>query len=291
MRQPDYIAPATLGEAIAALVSGGPVARIIAGGTDLSLLIQTDAVALDCVIDVRAISELQHLDYDAESGLVLGAAVTLRAVETSPVVLAHYPHLARSAAEIGSVQIRNLGTVGGNICTAAPSADLAPALITLGARARVAGPRGERVVPIDEFFTGPRRTDLAPDEVLVDIRIPPPAPRGAGVYLKLANRPAMDTTFVGVAAFVESSDDVYIQTARIALGAVAPTPLRAREAEEILAGQRVSAELLGAASRAAAAACRPISDARGSAEYRREMVAVLTRDAIAAAFEHAVQRP
>lgn len=287
-----FVKPSTLDEAIEALAARGPAARLIGGGTDLMLLIRDGTVAPEYVIDVRSISELRRLDYAADSGLALGAAVTLRSLETSPMVRRLYPHLAQSAAEIGSVQIRNLGTVGGNLCTSMPSADLAPALITLGASARIVGRGGERVVPLERFFAGPRRSVLAPDEVLVDLSIPPPAPRGGGVYLKMANRPTMDITFVGVAATIALSPsgtaaDAPIQTARIALAAVAPTPIRAYEAEALLGGRSLDSALLEECGRLAAAACQPISDARATADYRREMVAVLTKRAIAIAVERA----
>lgn len=288
MREFEYAQPATLDEAVALLRDLGPRAKLLAGGTDLILLMQAGVLSPDYLIDVRQIPELTVLDYDDAAGLTLGAAVTLRRIETSPLLRAKYPHLASSAGEIGSVQVRNLGTAGGNVCNATPSADTAPALITLGARAHIVGPRGERTVPLEEFFTGPRRTVLAPDELLVDLRVPPPAPRSSGAYVKLANRPAMDVAFVGVAATIElAPGGGAIQSAKIALGAVAPTPIRAPKAEELLRGRQPDPELLEAAGRAAAEASRPISDVRASAEYRREMVAVLTRRAVREAWERA----
>ncbi len=281
MKEFEYLDPPTLGEAIAHLAIHGAETQLLAGGTDLLLLMQTDAANADYVVDVRRIPELQALEYDEAKGLTLGAAVTLRAVETSPLVRQLYPHLASSAAEIGSVQVRNLGTVGGNVCNAAPSADMAPALLTLEATARVAGSRGERVVPLDAFFVGPRRTVLQPDEILVSLQVPPPAARTGGAYVKLKVRPALDIAMVGVAATVRlAPGDSIIQRARIALGAVAPTPLRVPEAEALLEGQALTADLLAEVGRVAAAASRPISDVRASAEYRREMVAVLTRRAV-----------
>ncbi len=283
-----YLDPRTLGEVIAHLAAHGAETRLLAGGTDLLLLMQADAIAADFVVDVRRIPDLLTLDHDEERGLTLGAAVCLRTVEISPVVRQRYPHLASSAAEIGSIQVRNLGTVGGNVCNAAPSADMAPALLTLEAAARIVGPRGERVVPLDQFFVGPRQTVLQPDEILVSLQVPPPAARTGGAYLKLKVRPALDIAMVGVAATVRlASGDGVVQRARIALGAVAPTPMRVPEAEALLEGKAPTAELLEEVGRIAAAACRPISDIRASAEYRREMVAVLTRRAVRQAVEKA----
>lgn len=293
-RSPEYayVKPSALREAVSELAARGPAARLIAGGTDLILMIQDGLVAPEYVIDVRSIPELRRLAFDAHRGLTVGGAVTLRALETSPLVRRLYPQLAQSAAEIGSVQIRNLGTVGGNLCTAMPSADLAPTLITLGAAARIVGPAGERVLPVEQLFAGPRRSALAPDEVLADISIPPPAGRSGGVYLKMANRPTMDITFVGVAVTVAlsshgSAADAPIRSARIALASVAPTPIRARAAEEVLVGRSPDPAALEKCGRAAAEACQPISDFRATADYRREMVAVLTRRAVAIAVERA----
>ncbi len=281
MKEFEYLDPPTLEEAIDHLAAHGAESRLLAGGTDLLLLMQAEAATADFVLDVRRIPELQALEYDEVKGLTLGAAVTLRTVETSPVVRRRYPHLASSAAEIGSIQVRNLGTVGGNVCNAAPSADTAPALLTLDAMARIVGRRGERVVPLGQVFVGPRQTVLQPDEILVSLQVPPTtAPTGAA-YLKLKVRPALDIAMVGVAATARlAPGDSVVQRARIALGAVAPTPVRVPEAEALLEGQAVTADLLEEVGRAAAEACRPISDIRASAEYRREMVAVLTRRAV-----------
>jgi carbon-monoxide dehydrogenase medium subunit len=292
LKEFEYVDPPSLGEAIAHLGARGPGTQLLAGGTDLLLLIQAGVFTPDFVVDIRRIPELQVLEYDEARGLTLGAAVTLRAVETSSVIRARYPHLASSAAEIGSVQVRNLGTVGGNVCNAAPSADTIPALLTLEATARVAGPRGERTVPLGRFFTGPRQTVLQPDELLVSLQVPAPADRTGGAYLKLKTRPALDIAIVGVAATVKlEPGDGVVQWARIALGAVAPTALRVPEAEALLAGQALEPELLEKVGRAAAAACRPISDLRASAEYRREMVAVLARRAVQQAVAKARENP
>jgi aerobic carbon-monoxide dehydrogenase medium subunit len=287
-----YIRPSTIQEAISALAARGSSARLIAGGTDLMLLLRDGTIAPEFVIDLHAISELRRLEQSPAGGLTVGAAVTLRSLETSPTVRRFYPLLSESAGEIGSVQVRNLGTVGGNLCTAMPSADLAPALMTLGASIRIVGGRGERVVPVERFFAGPRQSVLDPGEVLVDVSIPPPAPRSGGVYLKMANRPTMDITFVGVAATVALSvgsgaAGARIETARIALAAVAPTPIRAYAAEDLLAGRSPDPSTLETCAAAAADACQPISDARATAAYRREMVAVLTKRAVAIAVERA----
>lgn len=288
MKDFTYLAPSTVAEALGLLAEHQGKAKVLAGGTDLMLQLQDGLFAPDFLIDVRGIPELGALDYDARAGLTLGAATALRRIETSKIVLEKYPHLASGAREIGSIQIRNLGSVGGNICTATPSADIIPSLVSLEATARVASVRGERTVPMEAFFTGVRRTVLAPDELLVDLRIPAPAERTSGVYIKLYTRPAMDLAMVGVATTVTlAPGDSVIRRATVCLGAVAPTPIRVHEAEQLLEGQAVTDEILAQAGQAAARAARPISDVRASAEYRREQCDLMTRRALRQAVERA----
>jgi carbon-monoxide dehydrogenase medium subunit len=192
---------------------------------------------------------------------------------------------------VGSWQIRNLATVGGNLCTASPSAEIAPILLALDAQAHIAGPRGRRSIPMLEFFTGVRRTVLEPDELLVSVEVPAPGDHAGSHYIKFKERQKMDIAFVGVAAAVDlEPGDGVIRDARIALGAVAPTPIRAPAAEASLRGQRLTDALLEQVGQEAAAASRPIADVRASAEYRREMVDVLTKRAVRRALEIAQQR-
>ena len=238
---------------------------------------------------MRNVPELGVLTFNSTSGLTVGAATPLRRLETSAVVREHYPHLASAAGEIGSVQIRHTASLGGNIGTATPSGDALPALVSLGATARIASARGERSVPLADVFTGVRRTVLEPDELLVDLRIPSPSPRSSGAYIKLATRPQMDLAIVGVATTVTLNGDT-IKDVTICLGAVAPTPIRAREAEAILAGHPLSEDRLAQAGAAAARAARPISDVRASADYRREQCDLLTRRAVRLAVERAAAR-
>ena len=216
-------------------------------------------------------------------GSTIGARVTVRSVETSPLVLQHYPALAYAASTLASIQIRNLATLAGNICRASPSADTPPVLLALGASVTACGPSGERTILLDDFFTGPGRTVLRRNEVLTTIHVPPQLAQGTArsgaAYLKHSPRRAMDLAMVGVAAAV-TVERGWMTGVRIALGAVAPTPRRSRRAEAVLLGCQVSPELLVRAGEAAAAECTPISDVRGSADHRRAMVAVLTRRAL-----------
>jgi carbon-monoxide dehydrogenase medium subunit len=277
-----------LREAVGMLAEHQGQTKLLCGGTDLMLFLQDGVFSPDYVVDVRNLPELNQVAYDDRRGLTLGAAVPLRTIETSPLIQEKYPQLALGAHEIGSVQIRNLGSAGGNVCTATPSADIAPALVSLEAVARVASARGERSIPMDQFFTGVRRTVLEPDEILVEFQIPPAGPRTSGTYIKLDTRPQMDLAIVGVATTLTLAPrDSVIEKIAISLGAFAPTPIRARQAEEILTGRPLTDALLAEAGRAAANAARPISDVRASADYRREQCDLLTRRAVRIAVDQA----
>lgn len=279
MKSFDYYAPTSLNEALGLLAEQGGRARALAGGTDLLLKMRAGRLVPGCLINIKRLPELRGLSYDATQGLRLGALTTVAEIMASPDVCSRYPALAHAAATMASVQIRNLATVGGNLCNAAPSADLAPPLIALGAQAHIAGPRGERSVALEDFFTGPGQTVLADDELLIRVTVPPPEAGLAAVYLKHTPREAMDIAIVGVAAAVAWSDGV-CASARIVLGAVAPTPLVAQEAGEALIGRPLEEEYIAEAARRAAQAARPIDDVRASAWYRREMVGVLVRRAL-----------
>lgn len=254
-------------------------ARVIAGGTDLLIALKEHAERPAYVISLASIPGWRYIEYDEAQGLRIGAATTVRSVETSPIVRAKYPVLAVAAGLLASIQIRNLATVAGNICRASPSADMPPALLVLRATVKLVGSAGDRLVPLEEFFTGPGRTVLQPDELLAEIQVPPPHPQTGAVYIKHSPRRAMDLAVVGVAALVALEGGRCVE-ARIALGAVAPTPRRAPAAEEILRGREPTAVCIEDAARAAAELASPISDLRGTAKYRRQMVHVLTRRAL-----------
>jgi carbon-monoxide dehydrogenase medium subunit len=204
---------------------------------------------------------------------------TMREIELHPAIQERYPVLARGAAEVGSVQIRNLATLGGNMCNASPSADTSPSLLVLDAQVRILGPGGERTVPITEFWTGPGRTVLNPGEIVTTVHMPTPAEATRSFYYKLAVRKAMDLAMVGIAVTMVPRNGGFNQV-RIALGAVAPVALRATEAEALATGSALTADRIEQAVQKAAEICRPISDQRASAEYRREMVGALTRRAL-----------
>jgi carbon-monoxide dehydrogenase medium subunit len=238
------------------------------------------------VIDLSGVSELKRLE--TRSGeLRIGPSVTARELELAPEVQSSYRALAEGAALVGSVQVRNLATLGGNVCNAAPSADMAPPLLALDAQAVIGGPNGTRQLPFDQFFVGVRQTALEPNELLVEIVVPAPSARSGGHYLRHTPRRELDIAVVGVASQLTLAEDGTCTKARIALASVAPTPLRALAAEAALEGQAVHPEAIARAADLAVEAARPISDQRGSAEFRRHLVRVLTRRTLQRALERA----
>lgn len=279
MRPFDYHEPTTLDAAVALLGRVDGRASVLAGGTDLLVEIKEGLRRVDHVVNIKRIPDLAGLRYDDAAGLRIGALTTARAVETSPIVHAHYPNLAQAVSQLGSIQVRNRATVAGNICRASPSADTPPPLIADGATIRLYGPDGERSLPLEDFFVGPGKTVLGPGELVVELLVPRPPPATGQVYLKHGRRQAMELATVGVAVTLTLLGDV-CQSARIVLGAVAPTPMRARAAEAQLTGHALDEARILTAAEAAMGEARPISDVRASAEYRREMVRVLTQRAV-----------
>ena len=290
MRRFELAVPDTVDECLDVLATRGAEAKVLAGGTDLLPQLKNYVLKPACVIDLSGVPDLRALDGDARRGFRIGAAVSARTLEQHPGIRAMYPSLAESAALVGSVQVRNLATLGGNMCNAAPSADMAPPLVALQAEAVIAGPGGRRRVPVAEFFTGVRRTVLGPDELLVEFVVPAPPARSGGSYLRHTPRRELDIAVVGVASQVALSDGV-CGAARIALAAVAPTPVRATAAEQALEGQPLTPAIIERAAELAVQAARPIDDQRGSAEFRRHLVRVLTRRTLTLALERAGRRP
>ena len=277
----EYLEPESVEEAVSLLSKYGSKARIIAGGTDLVVQMRDGDIKPEYVIDIGRIPGLDYISFNDGQGLLIGALTSIRTLEMSAELQRKYPLIAYAASQLGSVVIRNVGTIGGNLCNAAPSAETAPALIGLSAMAKIVGPGGERVVALDDFFTGPGNTVLQGGELLIEIQVPPVSPNTKGVYLKHSVRSTIDLAIVGVAAIVtlESAGGV-CRDIKIVLGAVAPTPMRARKAEGILKGKKIDEALVNQAAKVASDEARPISDVRASAEYRKEMVEVLTRRAI-----------
>lgn len=277
----DYVKPKSLDEALKLLSEGrnGSV-QVYSGGTDMiPKLKRREMNRPETLVDLKGIPDLDHVDYDEKTGLRIGALTTIRTLVTSPIVGDKCPLLAQAAGRIASNQVQNRGTIAGNICSAVPSADSAPALLCLDANLLCVKENGDRIIEIDEFFKGPSETVMAKDELLKEIQIPPLPENSRGVYIKLSPRSRMDLAVVGVATLLGVEKGV-IEHIKIGLGAVAPTPMRARGAEESLRGKKVGDDVISLAARLASEEAKPISDHRASADYRKMMVEVLVKRAL-----------
>jgi CO/xanthine dehydrogenase FAD-binding subunit len=273
--------PTSLGEASRLLKENGPGGRFLAGGTDLVIAMKEKGLVPKYVVDLKRVPGLSGIRENSDGAIFIGALTTMREIEVSPLIKKKYPFLAQSAAEVGSIQIRNRATVGGNMANATPSADVAPALIALNATAKIAGVSGERTVPLENFFRGPGQTVMGADEILTEITIPKTTAQLVGEYIKFSPREMMDLAYVGVAvAYNLGAKDKISTGVRIVLGAVAPTPIRARKAEAALEGQALTEALAEKAGEIAAAESKPISDVRSTADYRRAMVGAMTKRAL-----------
>jgi len=280
----EYQTPTTLEQATALLARPG--AYPLAGGTDLLVKMRYRRLTPTCLVDLKHIPALTRIVVD-ENGLLLGAAVTCADLVAHPDVRQTYPGLIDAIAIIGGTAIQNRATVGGNLCNAAPSADSAPALIVHNAQAVIAGPHGERTLAVSDFCVAPGQTALAPGELLVAIRVPPPPPRSSAAYLRFTPRHEMDIAVAGAAAWLTLTEKGTIADARIALGAVAPTPLPVTEAAQALIGRQPEETAFATAAHLAQEAARPIDDVRGSAAQRRHLIGVLVRRTLRIALERA----
>lgn len=270
-----YHRPVSIEAALTLLAS--PDARPLSGGTDLVPQLREARRTATHIVDLKAIAELRRIDVDASGGVTIGAAVSASAIADHPLIAHKFPAVAMACRLIGSWQIQNRATLGGNVCNAAPSADGVPPLVCYGAIARVASRDGPRQIRVEEMFEGPGRTSLKAGDLLTALYLPPPPERSATAYLRFTPRREMDIAVVGVGAYLALGEGGRIAGARLALASVAPTPIRATAAEAALVGQPPSMAVLGRAAQLAAEAARPISDTRGSADYRRHLVGVLTR--------------
>jgi carbon-monoxide dehydrogenase medium subunit len=282
----DYAEPASLEEAIGLLQEYGSTARVIAGGTSLLVEMKQERRQFDCLIGVHHLPELSGITM-GEDALYLGALTTIQTLLDTPAVRARYPALADASAAFGSTQIQIMGTVGGNVCNGSPASDTVPALMALGAELILVGPDGQRTLPIDEFLLGPGETALADGEMLTTVRLPEPQASTGSAFIKIS-RVRADLAKASAAVLLVRDGDRVVEC-RIALGSVAPTVMRASDAEAGLVDQVFSADLALEAGRLAAHAISPIDDVRSTAWYRREVVTALVHDALLAAWERAGQ--
>ncbi|MXV77693.1 xanthine dehydrogenase family protein subunit M [Candidatus Poribacteria bacterium] len=282
----EYIAANTVSEVVTLLDEKGENARILAGGTDLIVQVREGKRNLDWMIDIKSIPEVNEIDYNADSGLTLGAAVPCYQIYAVEDICDAYPGLIDATTIIGGTAIQGRAAIGGNLCNASPAADAIPPLIVLKATCVIAGPNGEREIPVEDFCTAPGQTVLEKGEMLVSIKIPAPQENSSSYYLRFIPRNEMDIAVVGAGASVvlDAAKERFI-SARIALAAVAPTPLFAEEASTLLAGREISDSVIDEAAQAAQSISRPISDMRGTAEQRTHLVGVLTRRALNGAIQ------
>lgn len=285
----DYCAPRGLEEALDIFEEFGERARALAGGTDLILFMERGRLRPDLVVEVPFCQPFVGME-KADGHLRIGSRTTMRELEISPLIREKVPILAEAAGKVGSLQIRNLATIGGNICTASPAGDTLPALLVLDASAKLVSKREERVVPLRDFFVGPGETVRQPNELLTEVIVPLPQNRWGYSFYKLAVRRYMDIAIVNAAALLTVNEDGIITDVKIALGSVAPTPIRAYESEERLRGNPVEDSLLDEVAKLAQDASSPITDQRGTAEYRRIMVYRLTKRVIREAYQRAIAK-
>ena len=276
----DFYQPTTLAEASRLLKDNGPGGRFLAGGTDLVIAIKEKGLIPKYVVDLKKVPGLSGIRENGDGSITIGALTTMRAIETDSLLYKKYPFLCQSAAEVGSIQIRNRATVGGNMANATPSADVAPSLIALNATAKISDSGGERIVPLEKFFRGPGQSIMSPVEILTEITIPKTSPQLVGEYLKFSPRDMMDLAYIGVAVAYNLGRDKKCDGVRVVLGAVAPTPIRAKNFQALLEGKGLTEELAAKVGDAAARESKPISDVRSSADYRRAMVGVMTKRAL-----------
>ncbi len=283
----EYVRPGSVGEAVALLAEKPGRARAMAGGTDLLVQLKVGRRTLDRVVDVKGIAELNEIHVGSDGGITIGAAVPCHRVYDHPAIVAGFPGIVDSASIVGGIAIQGRATLGGNLCNGAPSGDSIPSLAVVGAVAVIAGPSGRREFPVSEFCTGPGQTVLGADELLVAIRLPAPPPRSFGHYLRFIPRNEMDIAVAGAGAWVALDEAGVVTAARVVLASVAPTPIEVPDAATAIIGTRGEATALEAASEAAKAAARPITDMRGTQAQRRHLSGVLTKRALAGAIARA----
>jgi aerobic carbon-monoxide dehydrogenase medium subunit len=274
----DYHTPATVDEACGILANLGSSAKVLAGGTDVLSKMKNELIAPKVLVSLKNIQNMDRIEYVSGRGVVIGAKATHNDLVNSALLQQKCPSIPDAAHSMANNQIRNRGTIGGNLVNAVPSADLPPILIALEAQVTLVGRYGNRILPLEEFFVGPNRSAIEPDEILTEITIAD-QPTTGSAYFKFGLRRSGALAVVGVAVSVVAVG-THVEQARIVLGAVGPVPMRSKKAEQLLVGTLATEAALEEVGRAAAAECRPISDIRGSEEYRRDMVRVFTKRAL-----------
>ncbi len=274
----EYFEPGTVNEAAQIALKYGAKAKVLAGGINLVPDMRRRRLQPECVISLQQIPGLDYIEHDKAGGLKIGALTSLRTIELSPAIKTDYIVLYEAIHQIASIQVKTAGTAVGNLCIATPASDVASALFVLGAKLRIVSPTQERTVPIEDFYPRLHQTVLQPGEIVTEILLPTPDTSAGGAFLKLV-RTATDVAKVNVAVMIIVTGRK-CKEAKIALGAVAPTPIRARKTEEILKGQITETGIIESAAAAAADEAKPITDIRSTAEYRKETIQILVRRAL-----------
>jgi CO/xanthine dehydrogenase FAD-binding subunit len=282
----NYASPGTAEEAVALLSSASGLAKMLSGGTDLLVQLRSGRLRPDLIVDTKRIAGIMGIWRD-NGGWAIGAATPGAEIEAHPELKRDWPGVVEAMDLIGSTQIQGRATLVGNLCNASPAADSVPAMIAAGAIAVVVGPKGRREVPVEEIPIAPGRTSLARDEFVIEIRLPSRPPRTGDAYLRLIPRTEMDIAVVGCGVCVTLDEAGVCKAAKVALGAVAPTPLVVKEAADALIGRRLDKDTLARLDEAARTPCRPIDDKRGTVDYRIKVAGVLARRAAAIAFQRA----
>jgi len=283
----EYFAPETVDEMVNLLTQYKEESKIIAGGQSMLILMKQGLIAPQYLIDIKGISALDYINFDKNEGLRIGSLTTHRTIETSPVIGNGFSVLAEMEQNVASVETRNWGTIGGNLCHADPAGDPAPVFIALNGKLKMVSSNGERTMAVEDFFKDYFETALQSDEILTEIQVPNPPPRTGTAYRKFS---LLEGDYALVSAAVSitlSSKDDTCSDARIVLGAVASVPMRAKQAEKVLIGREIKDNLLQEAGKAASEEARPISDMHASEEYRREVVGVLVKQVVGEALERA----
>jgi carbon-monoxide dehydrogenase medium subunit len=293
MEEFEHYVPTTLEEVIKLLIKFGRAAKLLAGGTDLLVFMRQRRITPTCIIELSRIRDLTAIE-EKQEGLFVGACVRLGEIERNSLIRRLFIHVAEAAGNVGSMQIRNLATIGGNICTASPAGDMIPALMVSDAQLHIVGVKGRRIIPISDFFKGPGETTLEETDVLVGIYLPLPKPNTGTAFIKLGVRGAMDISIANVAARVTLNGTLQrVEEVRVALGSVAPTVILSKSVERYLVGASVKEAIEGLIEKAADSVMdevKPITDHRASAQYRRLMAAVLTKRALRIALQRAMEK-
>ena len=288
MKNFDYLEPTTVAEACALLKQHAGEAKVFAGGSHLTILMKQGLYQPKALVNIKKISELKGITHDAKEGLSIGALVTHREIETSALVREKFPVLSDAEREVANIRVRNTGTVGGNLASGEPLTDLSQIFIALDGKVQIAGPAGTRIIALEDLFLDFYTTSLAEDEILTQVVIPPLPARSGVEYIRFSSSSVVDKPSAGVAVKITAdTDKETIQTARIVLGCVGATPVRARKAEALITGEQLTSQLAEEVGSAASLECSPTSDLRGSEQYKRAIVRTLVKRAAAKAYERA----